>query len=1631
MKHASRRSSHDTLEPLSGVNARAVPNDLRALLEPKFQHNLGNIQIFEDQQFARQFGARALTVGSDIVLAEAADNLPTSKSQAKVLTHEIAHAVQHERFGSNQAKTVSQPHDASETEAHTATENALSGLSSASAQTASLQAAPSAAVSLWPEWLSSAASSVSSAVGGVFTSDPAPAAPPPPTPVVAAAPTETVSSSATSSGAVIASSGTATASSGAAVPGAAPAPAPPAVNQEAMDAAAASIFRAVDGIGTDEDAIHAALRGRSPAEAQAIRAAYQAHYGRDLDAELEDELSDTDLAQAQAALSADPVAAAAATLVNAADGVGTNEEAIQQTLRGITDPEQRAAVAAEYQRRTGQSLDDMLSDELSDSDLEISQHLATGDVTGADAAALDAAMHDTTLGVDWGTDEERINSVLEGVTDPEQRQRLLDTYQTRTGHSLSADMTDELSGTELDISARLSEGDRTGAAAARMANAADGLGTDEDTIFRQLEGRPPAEREAIIAAYNTRYGSTMGNFDAMIADEMGEMDGERAHQLADHGQLDPVFALRYAQDGIGTDEDMIRGALRGHSAAEIADIQARYQDATGVDLREDLGSELSGRDEHYIMQMMRGEPANIQERLSRANEDYDFERGSGAGVLGGFTDLFYDAGGMVDAQHDRLGGLQSQLAAATSDAERHDIEAQISRTLGFQSSDVEAYHAAQDAVANNAAMAAAVAAAAAVTIATGGGGAAVAGPMLSSLAASLGVSTQVAAAVLAAAAGGAATMATKTAILGDAYGAEAIGTDAALTLAQMASAGVLSSGTFSAAEGQMSGLQQMIAARGINPTGMGGMLVDRGVQGLVGAGINGTTQAALDENVWRGPGNGVLRFGQILGGSALQNVAGNMVSGTVGHGLESRLGQASSLSDRVWRGGVTGLSSGAAQTAVNSDTWSGHWEDVGTRFAVGMGQNAVGDMASGVGAYRNAQAEAARAASVAPAGGPAPHEGGGPPPPPGGSPEHIPNEPPPPPVTAPEPLSTHPDGHTVPTADFENQMTGWIHEETRDVPASSGHEPLNPADFETPVAPHASSFDPEETHIGPSPLLDGAQTIPDMPAVTATDVEPVTQRMPAVDADNEVTQVTAPRDSEVTRAYTAEEMAQLRETDRQIGIQDTADAMAARFGSDLENFQNLPEARRHEIMEAQNEEMHRRFTADHEGAGRPEFPDVTFMRGADDGQLGQMLPGRNAIELNNESSHNAALTGAEDRGMAGTHAHEFGHVQQERQAANPDGFIDPAYGRQMADNERNYVTPAADYQGYRDQPMESDARTWGQDYNEAVNRSLEAGRQAAVTQEMPAVTAPGFDDEPTLVNHPAVAPSGFDDEVTQVIQRPTQATGDAEPTLVNQPAHDPAGFDDEITQVRQRPAAAREARGSVVSDDDLARRVAAEGREIRGDDIREEARELKRGQITEEVQSGIRSPEIQMLEEDIGRDTLVALADGEIGYSEAGVEVHHKTMLSEAPELGDNLENLEALEKRAHRRGFHDGDFREQRGGIPGNPDFDQDPGFTGLGADRDLGPAQIQDALDAEAITQHRELETLRDTLEEREVPSFEGERERKGRGGPRLTEEEREARETAQTDRGILGEYRRLAASDPRIAAALSALEALLSAE
>ncbi len=615
-------------------------------------------------------------------------------------------------------------------------------------------------------------------------------------------------------------------------------------DHEQMSRLATQIFDAADGGGTNEKEIFAALAGLAPAEAAAIRAIYQDHYGRDLDAELVDELDEDDQVLANALLSGDPVQGAAATLVHAADA--DDPQAILATLRAIDDPEQRAAVMAEFERRSeGESLWTMVGDELEDEELEKGFALLVGNTAAADAVDLD-------LAIDENDDEDAIVPILERCQSAEERRRVADAYFARTGDRLDDELVSELDDEDLDLARAVMAGDDVAAAAARLQIAAGGSGTDEAGIFGQLEGKSDDERRALIDAYEASYGS----FDAMLDDELGELDRERATQLAAGGTLDPVFAVHYAMAGGGTDEDLLRETLADRGAAEIQEIMRRHDATYGADegsMSERMDDELSGRDAHYIGQLLDGKPATAEDKLRLAMSDWQFERGTGAGGAGHATDLFSDAGEMLDRQHERLLGLNERLAAAASAEERAALEAEIDKVCGYAGKDVESYHKAQDSVAEAAAMIAGALA----TLATMGYG----GPLIASLAKALAVSKAVAAAGATALLAGGARMATKELLLGDSYGAEEAGADAVSTAIEAATGAAFAGGwteTFMSGLGKLGQKGALEVVETVTGNTLEFLTDEQTLSGVADA---GDLLGGIGADLWSAPGQALLGKG--------------------------------------------------------------------------------------------------------------------------------------------------------------------------------------------------------------------------------------------------------------------------------------------------------------------------------------------------------------------------------------------------------------------------------------------------------------------------------------------------------------------------------------------------------------------------------------------------------------------------------------------------------------------------------------------------------------------------------------------------------------------------------------------------
>lgn len=173
--------------------------------------------------------------------------------------------------------------------------------------------------------------------------------------------------------------------------GRAPAPRAGAIVQREISASqaesvAGQLHEAMEGWGTDEDAIYGALSGRTRTDLDQIRAAYARLSSAGLEADLRDELTDDEMARVTRLMASGPAAEGgtnedrwaarkdrardvAAQLRDAMQGWGTAESQLLNALTGRT-PYEIVEIASEYGTLTGRGLVEDLRDELSGEDLE-------------------------------------------------------------------------------------------------------------------------------------------------------------------------------------------------------------------------------------------------------------------------------------------------------------------------------------------------------------------------------------------------------------------------------------------------------------------------------------------------------------------------------------------------------------------------------------------------------------------------------------------------------------------------------------------------------------------------------------------------------------------------------------------------------------------------------------------------------------------------------------------------------------------------------------------------------------------------------------------------------------------------------------------------------------------------------------------------------------------------------------------------------------------------------------------------------------------------------------------------------------------------------------------------------------
>jgi hypothetical protein len=160
---------------------------------------------------------------------------------------------------------------------------------------------------------------------------------------------------------------------------------------------ARKLRKAMAGWGTDEDAIYGAMSGRTAPDIKAIKEAYTGLFRRNLDADLRDELNDSELAKVKQMmpvvedeshlsnyetdeLKKNRARVTADRLVKAMKGWGTEEEEIFGALVGRTSEEIGEIKRQYFDLTKGHYLEKDLNDELSGSDLRRALNLI--DVVG-------------------------------------------------------------------------------------------------------------------------------------------------------------------------------------------------------------------------------------------------------------------------------------------------------------------------------------------------------------------------------------------------------------------------------------------------------------------------------------------------------------------------------------------------------------------------------------------------------------------------------------------------------------------------------------------------------------------------------------------------------------------------------------------------------------------------------------------------------------------------------------------------------------------------------------------------------------------------------------------------------------------------------------------------------------------------------------------------------------------------------------------------------------------------------------------------------------------------------------------------------------------------------------------------
>ncbi|XP_036372574.1 annexin A5-like [Megalops cyprinoides] len=280
-----------------------------------------------------------------------------------------------------------------------------------------------------------------------------------------------------------------------------------------VNADAEALYKAMKGLGTDEDAILQLLTARSNAQRQQIKAAYKTLHGKDLVDDLKSELGGK-FETLIVGLMTPPTEYDVTELRNAIKGAGTDEKVLIEILASRT-PQQVREIIATYKKEYDDDLEeDVTGDTSGHFKRMMVVLLQASRQQGVDEGKIDSDAQELFAAGEqkYGTDEDKFITIL-GNRSATHLKKVFEEYMKLSGYEIEESIQRETSGSLRDLLLAVVKCARSVPAyfAESLYYAMKGGGTDDSTLIRIMVSRSEVDMLDIRAHFRRMFATSLHN----------------------------------------------------------------------------------------------------------------------------------------------------------------------------------------------------------------------------------------------------------------------------------------------------------------------------------------------------------------------------------------------------------------------------------------------------------------------------------------------------------------------------------------------------------------------------------------------------------------------------------------------------------------------------------------------------------------------------------------------------------------------------------------------------------------------------------------------------------------------------------------------------------------------------------------------------------------------------------------------------------------------------------------------------------------------------------------------------------------------------------------------------------------